>query len=48
MLHKSKKDNILNSWRKHRVSLILSMLGFKDLMNHIEPILLIGDYYGED
>jgi hypothetical protein len=47
MLHDSSKGAILNSWRKHRVPLIRSMLGLGDLMSHIEPILLIADYYGE-
>ena len=35
------------SWRKHRIALIRSMLGFGDIMDHIEPVLLIADYYGE-
>mmetsp|Transcript_30458 Transcript_30458/g.37495 ORF Transcript_30458/g.37495 Transcript_30458/m.37495 type:complete len:320 (-) Transcript_30458:991-1950(-) len=47
MLHTSEKDNILESWKKHRFSLLFSMLGMGDLMIHIEPILLIADYYGE-
>jgi len=47
MLHNARKDAIYESWRNHRISLILSMLGIGDLMHHIEPILLIGDYYGE-
>ncbi len=29
------------------MALIRSMLGLGDLMSHIEPILLIADYYGE-
>jgi len=47
MLHTRQKDAIVKSWKKHRCALIFSMLGLGDLMKHIEPILLIGDYYGE-
>jgi len=47
MLHNSKKGAILKSWKKHRAKLLFSMLGMGDLMCHIEPILLIADYYGE-
>ena len=47
MLHSHHKEAIIQSWRTHRVPLIGSMLGIGDLMNHIEPILLIADYYGE-
>ena len=47
MLHTSEKVNILESWKKHRLPLLFSMLGMSDLMVHIEPILLIADYYGE-
>ena len=47
MLHTSEKVNILKSWKKHRFTLLFSMLGLGDLSVHIEPILLIADYYGE-
>ena len=47
MLHTQQKYGIVKSWRKHRVPLIRSMLGMGDLLKHIEPIMLIADYYGE-
>lgn len=47
MLHTSEKDNIMESWKKHRFPMLFSMLGMGDFMVHIEPILLIADYYGE-
>lgn len=47
MLHTSEKDSIMESWKKHRLALLRSMLGMGDLSIHIEPILLIADYYGE-
>lgn len=47
MLHSSMKGDILDSWNRKKTSLLFSMLGLGDVMNHIEPILLIADYYGE-
>ena len=47
MLHNNAKNAIVKSWKNHRFSLIRSMLGMGDLMKHIEPIMLIADYYGE-
>ena len=47
MLHNSEKENILKSWNTHQFALLRSMLGMGDLRVHIEPILLIADYYGE-
>ena len=47
MLHTSEKKSILQSWNKHRFRIIGSMLGLGDLRAHLEPILLIADYYGE-
>ena len=47
MLHTSQAPQIQESWRKHKAKLVAAMLGMGDLMEHIEPILLIADYYGE-
>lgn len=47
MLHSSMKGAVLNSWNGNKWSLMFSMLGIGDTMSHIEPILLIADYYGE-
>ena len=47
MLHTSQAPQIQESWRLHRMRLVLAMLGIGPLMKHIEPILLIADYYGE-
>ena len=47
MLHTSGKKSILQSWNKHRFRIMGSMLGLGDLRAHLEPILLIADYYGE-
>ena len=47
MLHTSQAPQIQESWRQHRMRLVMAMLGIGPLMKHIEPILLIADYYGE-
>ena len=47
MLHTSMKGEIQKSWETKKWGLIRSMLGFGSLLHHIEPILLIADYYGE-
>jgi len=47
MLHTSMKGEIQKSWETKKWPLIRSMLGMGDLMQNIEPILLIADYYGE-
>ena len=47
MLHTHDKHSILISWNNHKFALLRSMLGMGDLSFHIEPILLIANYYGE-
>ena len=47
MLLTSMKGAILESWKDRKWPLMFSMLGIGDIMDHIEPILLIADYYGE-
>ena len=47
MMHTHQKHEILASWKQHRFPLIAGILGITDLMAHIEPILLIAEYYGE-
>lgn len=46
MMHTKAKTAILESWRKHRVALIRNML-YGDFTKHMEPIILIADYFGE-
>jgi hypothetical protein len=41
------KGEIQKSWETRKWGLIRSMLGMGNLMQNIEPILLIADYYGE-
>jgi len=47
MLHTLQRTEIVKSWKKYKVKLILAMLGLGDLMNSMEPIMMIADYYGE-
>ena len=47
MLHTEQKNAIVPSWTKHRWGLFRSMIGMGTLMKHMEPVLLIADYYGE-
>ena len=46
MLHTNPKKFILKSWNKHQLKLVWSML-FGNFVDHMEPINLIADYYGE-
>ena len=48
MPHTSKKYEIIESLKKHETKLIIKMLSLQGTFrNHIEPINLIADYYGE-
>ena len=47
MLHTQAKQQIVPSWTKNRWGIFRSMIGMGTLMKHIEPIMLIADYYGE-
>ena len=47
MLHTHQKQQIVPSWSKNRFGLTRSMIGMGNLMEYIEPIMLIADYFGE-
>ena len=47
ILHTVNKNEIMASFKKHQVKLFFGMLLGDRWMDHMEPISLIADYYGE-
>ena len=47
MLHTVNKGAIMESFEKHRWKLFLTMIVGESWREHMEPISLIADYYGE-